>query len=158
MATTACDLYKAVMDKKFKDIDVGTYPGDGVLYPRWQETQYYSNKLRRMVVSKADVTVIVGEEGEPEVETGGGTSLHDVAGWFPNKDFWIPAGTPYSDELVIKKDEKEKRSAYNSSVKGYHYQIECKTRMTILTMRGYLDNMARAAVVRQCEQAASERK
>lgn len=81
--------------------------------------------------------------------------MHDVPGWFPNHDFWIPEGTEYSDELVIKKDAKQKSSFFNPNLKGFHYQIECKTRMTILTMKGYLNNMARAAVVRQCELAKS---
>ena len=107
-----------------------------------------------MVTSKADVDVEIGKEG-PEVVPGGGTSLHDVPGWFPNHDFWIPEGTEYSDELVIKKDAKQKSSFFNPNLKGFHYQIECKTRMTILTMKGYLNNMARAAVVRQCELAKS---
>lgn len=29
MAKTQCDLYRSVMDKSFKSIKVGTYPGDG---------------------------------------------------------------------------------------------------------------------------------
>lgn len=152
MAKTQCDLYRSVMDKSIKKISVGTYPGDGVLDPRWEPSEYYSNKLKRKVISKADVNVEMGDEG-PEVVPGGGTSLHDVAGWFPNHEFWIPEGTDYSDELIIRKDKNPKTSTYNASVTGYHYQIECKSRMTILTMKGYLNNMARAAVVRQCELA-----
>ena len=100
MAKTQCDLYRSVMDKSFKSIKIGTYPGDGVLDPRWEDTEYYSKKLGRMVTSKADVDVEIGKEG-PEVVPGGGTSLHDVPGWFPNHDFWIPEGTDYSDELVV---------------------------------------------------------
>jgi hypothetical protein len=142
------------MDRSFKSIKVGTYPGDGVLDPRWEATEYFSKKLGRKVTSKADVDIQVGK-GEPEVLPGGGTSLHDVPGWFPNHDFWIPEGTEYSDELVIIKDHKQKSSAFNPNLRGFHYQIECKTRMTILTMKGYLNNMARAAVVRQCELANS---
>jgi hypothetical protein len=154
MAKTRCDLYRSVMDKSFKSVKTGTYPGDGVLDPRWVETEYYSKKLGRMVVSKADVDIELGQHG-PEVVPGGGTSLHDVPGWFPNHDFWIPEGTEFSDELVISKDSKEKSSPFNAKLKGFHYQIECKTRMTILTMKGYLNNMARAAVARQCELAKS---
>jgi hypothetical protein len=157
MAKTQCHLYRSVMDKSFKKIKVGTYPGDGVLDPRWEATEYFSKKLDRMVPVKADVTIDIGKE-EPEVVPGGGTSLHNVPGWFPNHDFWIPEGTEYSSELVLRKDAKEKTSPYNPKLKGFHYQIECKTRMTILTMKGYLNNMARAAVVRQCELANSEAK
>jgi len=152
MAKTKCDLYRSVMDKSFKNIQIGIYPGDGVLDPRWMPTEYFSKKLGRNVISPADVVIAMGQN-EPEVLPGGGTSLHDVQKWFPNQDFWIPKGTEYCDELVIKKDKNKKTSPYNPKLEGYHYQIECKTRMTILTMKGYLNNMARAAIVRQCELA-----
>jgi len=66
MAKTQCDLYRSVMDKSFKSIKVGTYPGDGVLDPRWEASEYYSKKLGRMVTSKADVDVAMGQNG-PEV-------------------------------------------------------------------------------------------
>lgn len=49
-------------------------------------------------------------------------------------------------------------SPFNAQLKGYHYQLECKTRMTMTMMKGYLNNMARAAVVRQCELANSAAK
>ena len=96
----------------------------------------------------------MGDSG-PEVSPGGGVSLHNVPGWFPNHDFWIPKGTEYSNELVIKKGAKEKTSPRNPKICGYHYQIEARTRMTIPTMKGYLNNFARAAVVRQCALATS---
>jgi hypothetical protein len=142
------------MNKAFKNITTGIYPGDGVLDPRWERTTYFNKRLGKEEISEPDVEFEVGQDG-PMVVPGGGTSLHDVAGWFPNHDFWIPGGTPYSDELVIIKDSKEKTSRYNPKLKGFHYQIECKTRMTALTMKGYLNNMARAAVARQCELAKS---
>lgn len=149
MATTDTDLYRSVMGNAFKSIKVGFYPGDGVLDPRWEDTQYYSNKLKKMVTSAADVTVEVGKDG-PEVLAGGGTSLHDVAGWFPCKEFWIPEGTEYTDEIRIRKDSKKKTSTSNPQLQGYHYQLEPRTRMTVAAFKGALDNMARAAVVRQC--------
>ena len=152
MAKTTCDLYRSVMDKSFKKIKNGLYPGDGVLDPRWEESEYYSNKLNRMVTIRADVEFEKDKDGL-KVLPGKGTSLHDVPKWFPNHDFWIPEGTEYSDELVIKKDEKKKTSPYNTRLVGHHYQIECKTRMTQVTMQGYLNNMARAAVELQCKLA-----
>lgn len=152
MAKTQCDLYRSVMDRSFKSIKAGTYPGDGVLDPRWEPVEYFSKKLNRNVTSNADVTVAMGKDG-PEVLPEGGTSLHDVPGWFANHEFWIPEGTEYSDELVIAKDARKKTSPFNPKVQGFHYQIECKTRMAIVTMKGYLNNMARAAVVRQCQLA-----
>ncbi|WP_189046195.1 Tse2 family ADP-ribosyltransferase toxin [Aliidongia dinghuensis] len=152
MATTTTNLYRSVMGNAFKSIKVGVYPGDGVLDPRWEETQYFNKRRGEWVTSPADVTIEQGPNG-PEVLEGGGTSLHDVSGWFPSKEFWIPQGTEYSDEIHIRKDAKRKTSPYNQSVSGYHYQLEPKTRMTVLSFKGALDNMARAAVVRQCELA-----
>lgn len=153
MAKTVCNLYRSVMDKSFKNIKVCVYPGDGVLDPRWEPTQYYSKKLSRMVISNADVDVVLGKDNPDVLSNGKGTSLHDVPKWFPNIDFFIPEGTEYSDEILIRKDAKQKISSYNPNLKGFHYQLEPRTRMTVLTFKGYLNNMARAAVVRQCELA-----
>ena len=153
MATTDTDLYRSVMDKNFKSIKVGVYPGDGVLDPRWEATTYFSKKLNRDVISNADVNIVIGGANGPEVEAGGGTSLHDVSGWFPTKEFWIPSGTEYSDEIFIRKDGKQKSCPSNPSLKGYHYQLEPRTRMTVAAFKGALDNMARAAVVQQCRLA-----
>lgn len=154
MATTDTDLYRSVMGGDFKSIKLGVYPGDGVLDPRWESKEYYSNKLKKMVTSQADVTVVTGGKDGPDVLPDGGTSLHDVPGWFPSKEFFIPAGTEYSDEIVrIRKDNKLKTSPYNSRLQGYHYQLEPRIRMTVEAFKGALDNMARAAVARQCEVA-----
>ncbi len=110
MATTDTNLYRSVMGNDFKSIKVGIYPGDGILDPRWQATTYFSKKLNRNVTSNADVNVVMGGANGPEVETDGGTSLHDVPGWFPTREFWIPTGTEYSDEIFIRKDGKQKSS------------------------------------------------
>lgn len=109
--------------------------------------------MAKMVTREADVTVITGGKSGPELESGGGTSLHDVSGWFPSKEFWIPEGTEYSAEILIRKDAKHKSSPYNPQLTGHHYQLEPRTRMTVAAFKGALDNMARAAVVRQCELA-----
>lgn len=154
MATTDTDLYRSVMGGAFKSVKVGTYPGDGILYPRWESTAYFNKKRKQLVTSQADLTVVDGGARGPDVLPDGGTSLHDVPGWFPVKEFWIPEGTEYSSELVnIRKDAKQKTSPTNSKLKGYHFQLEPKTRMTVLAFKGALDNMARAAVARQCELA-----
>ena len=151
MAKTGTNLYRSVMGNKFKKITVGTYPGDGVLDPRWEDEEYFSKKLNRMMISAADVDVVAGKNG-PEVKAGGGTSLHDAAGWFPCKEFWIPEGTDYSDEISIKKDAKKKKNPAQT-VEGTHYQLEPRTQMTVVSFQGALNNMARAAVVRQVELA-----
>ena len=148
MPTTATDLYRSVMGNAFKSIKQGVYPGDGVLDPRWYDTQRWVKKSSSWTTDFADVDIVAGPGG-PEVQTGGGTSLHDVSGWFVGKEFWIPMGTDYSDEILIRKDKKPKVSS-QTQVKGTHYQLEPRTQMTQLSFKGHLDNMARAAVVRQC--------
>ena len=42
MAKTECELYRSVMDRSFKKIKTGVYPGDGVLDPRWEPKEYFS--------------------------------------------------------------------------------------------------------------------
>ena len=107
-------------------------------------------RLREVLVYPgfADVDIVAGPGG-PEVQTGGGTSLHDVSGWYLGKEFWIPVGTDYADEIFIRKDKHPKVSTA-TNVQGTHYQLEPRTQMTLLSFKGHLDNMARAAVVRQC--------
>jgi len=150
MAKTTTHLYRSVMDERFT-ISIGTYPGDGVLDPRWQQTTYIDRKgLTR--TSQADV-VVVGDE----VEAGGGTSLHDVPGWYSAPDFWIPEGTEYSDvDIHIRADKKQTTSPYNRKLSGTHYQFEPKFKMPVLSFQGALNNMARAAIVQQI--AASKTK
>jgi Tse2 ADP-ribosyltransferase toxins len=122
-----------------------------------ESTERFSQKLNKMITIERDLRVVVGDKGDPEVLPGGGTSLHDASGWFPAKDFWIPKGTVYcSEEIYIRRDSKEKTSPHNDKVKGYHYQLEPKTRMTVAAFKGALDNMARAAVVQQCKLAKTE--
>lgn len=151
MATTTTDLFRSIMGDGFKKIKEGVYPGDGVLDPRWTDTQRFVKKTGTWKTDFADVTLVAGVDG-PEVRTGGGTSLHDVSGWFLGREFRIPQGTEYSDEVYIRKDAKLKSSPA-TGVKGYHYQFEPRTQMTVLTFQGHLNNMARAAVARQVELA-----
>lgn len=151
MATTTTNLYRSVMGDGFKKIQEGVYPGDGVLDPRWTDTQRFVKKTGKWKTDFADVTLVMGKDG-PEVETGGGTSLHDVSGWFLGREFWIPPGTPYSDEIFIRKDAERKTSPA-TQVQGHHYQLEPRTQMTMLSFQGHLNNLARAAVARQVELA-----
>ena len=71
------------------------YPGDAVLDPRWKETTYIDRKGATRT-SQADVVATA-----QDVEAGGGTSLHDVPGWYSEPDFWIPEGTEYSDADIF---------------------------------------------------------
>ena len=135
------------MDERFT-IKVGEYPGDGVLDPRWEDSTYVDRKGKTRL-SRADVRVRPGTDG-PEVEAEGGTSLHDVPRWYSAPDFWIPEGTEYSDaDIHVHKDGDIRTSPYNPKLTGFHYQLETKYRMAVVSFRGALNNMARAAVVRQ---------
>jgi hypothetical protein len=44
MATTTTDLFRSIMGDGFKKIKEGVYPGDGVLDPRWTDTQRFVKK------------------------------------------------------------------------------------------------------------------
>lgn len=147
MALTTTELFRSVMGDGFKKIKDGVYPGDGVLDPRWTDTQRFVKKTGKWKTDRADVKIVVGKDG-PEVETGGGTSLHDVSGWYLGREFRIPVGTEYSAEIHIERDDKLK-SSEATGVSGRHYQLEPRTQMTVLAFKGYLNNMARAAVARQ---------
>ena len=105
MAKTTTDLYRSVMDKSFK-IKPEEYPGDGVLYPRWEVQRKELPDGSFRTINK-DVDPEVTARGV-EVLPGGGTSMHDLSGWFNCPDFFIPAGTEYSDEIHIRPDKKAK--------------------------------------------------
>ena len=135
------------MDDRFT-IKVDEYPGDGVLDPRWRDSTCVDRKGNSRL-SRADVVVVPGADG-PEVQAGRGTSLHDVPGWYSFPDFRIPEGTEYSDaDIHIHKDKDLRSSPYNPKLTGLHYQLEPKYQMAVLSFQGALNNMARAAVVRQ---------
>ena len=139
MVKTTINLYRALRNGTLDGpLVTNDQPQVGLLYPRWDK----------------DVTVSVGDT-EPIVETGGGTSLHDVEGWFGFADwryFCIPAETPLPASLVLKKGKKT-RTNKTGDLRGFHYQIEPQNPMTVDALKGALDNLARAAVVRQVELA-----
>jgi hypothetical protein len=59
----------------------------------------------------------------------------------------------YSDEIHIRRDKHAKPHPRRQNVHGRRYQLEPKSRMLVETFKGYLDNMARAAVARQVKLA-----
>jgi len=155
MPKTSTDLYRAIKN--------GTFEGDefvkdgepvaGLLYPRFEASTYIDG-LGMQQVSNADVTVHPLPTGD-EVESGGGTSMFDVDGWFGFghwKYFQVPNGTEYPENLVIKKG-RSKRTNKSGQLSGYHYQIEPKNRMMVSAYKGALDNFARSAVARSVELA-----
>lgn len=152
MANTNVHLYRSLLGEAAKLKIRDGVPDEGMLDPRWIDSQYVDSRTKAVKISRADVRVVMGKS-EPEVlDDGGGTSLHDVPGWFGSREFFIPKGTPYSEEILIVKDDKKKTNP-KGTVSGYHHQLTARTRMTVLTFKGYLDNMARAAAALQVEQA-----
>lgn len=77
MPKTDANLYRAIingsMDGPFV---VDGEPVTGLLYPRFEPSTYVDGKGEQKT-SPADVNVVSGE-----VQTGGGTSMFDVEGWF----------------------------------------------------------------------------
>lgn len=105
MAEMTTDLYRAVFEGTIVgDIVTDGVPATGLLYPRLDK----------------DVTVIVGDV-ESLVQTGGGTSLHDVDGWFEFdkcRYFYIPRDTPIPASLTITKG-KRKRTNQAKTGRGF---------------------------------------
>jgi hypothetical protein len=151
MAITEVTLYRSLTgdDSKLRVRD--GVPDAGMLDPQWEAKSWVDrdgNKKTR----NPDVRILMGSDG-PEVQPDGkGTSLHDVSGWFPTREFVIPAGTTYSDEILIVKDAHKKTNP-KKTVSGFHYMLTARTRLAPVTFKGYLDNMAREAVAMQVRSA-----
>jgi hypothetical protein len=152
MAATDVDLYRALLGEASKLRVRDGVPDPGMLDPRWADSEYVDHRTGLTKISAADVRVVMGKSEPEVVDDGGGTSLHDVSGWFGGREFFIPLGTEYSDEILIVKDGRKKTNP-KGTVSGYHYQLTVRTRMTVQTFKGYLDNMARAAVALHVKQA-----
>jgi hypothetical protein len=161
MAEIECDLYRAIHKdspeaEKLTRLAAGRSgaTADGLLHARVQgDVQTGSDQ--RQFIEGADVTLERSGEDEPwHVLADGGTSMHDVPGWFGYSRwsyFSVPEGTEYcADTLCIKRDKKKKWNR-TRDVSGRHYTIRPKTRMTLDAYFGALDNLARAAVARSVE-------
>jgi Tse2-like ADP-ribosyltransferase toxin len=152
MAKTDVTLYRALLGDAAKLKVRDGVPDPGMLDPRWADSEYVDSRTGEKKISRADVRVVMGKSEFEVLDDGGGTSLHDVSGWFASREFIVPVGTKYSDEILLVKDAKKKTNP-KGTVSGYHYQLTVRTRMTVLTFKGYLDNMARAAAALQVELA-----
>lgn len=151
MPTTDTDLYRAVhKDNISTPFVVKGTPKEGVLEPRWIDSTYISGGVER--TSRADVKYKVNKTtGVREVQTGGGTSMHDAEGMLGFgffKYFFVPNGTEFPDSLVVT-GGGEKTWNKSHTVKAAHYQIEVRVPMTPAAFKGALDNFARNAVARQ---------
>ncbi|KQQ97212.1 hypothetical protein [Massilia sp. Leaf139] len=151
MPTTKTDLFRAMKTGQSDgEFHIEGVARDGLLYPRFEATEYYdADKVKR--VSQADIDIKRNDvSGELEVQTKGGTSLHDKSGWFGHDDwryFQIPNGTDYPEGIVLHKGKGAKQNRART-VRATHYQIEPKIPMTVDAFKGALDTFARAAVVR----------
>lgn len=149
MGKTETNLYRAIIDGTFEgDLIVDGKPVQGVLYPRFEETMYVDQSGVEKT-SPRDLTVHPMASGA-EVDPDGGTSMHDARGFFGFKNwryFAVPEGTEYGECLFIRKSRRIRRN--RQGLEAGHYQIEPRTRMTLEAYKGALDNLARAAVVRQ---------
>lgn len=153
MAETTVTLYRSLMGDASKLRVRNGELDPGMLDPRWETSKYVKDGKTK--ISRADIRIEMGENGPEVVNNGKGTSLHDVSGWFPVRELVIPEGTPYSDEILIVKDDERKKNP-SETVSGFHYMLTARTRMAPMTFKGYLDNMARAAVVQQIKLAAGK--
>lgn len=153
MSKTDRDLYRGVvrgtLDGPFV---VDGKPVEGLLYPRFEASSYVDSAGVEQTSSEDILPRLDRETGEMMCDPGGGTSMHDVEGWFGFgiwRYFHVPHGTDYcADSLYIKRG-KRKRTNKSKTLSGRHYQIEPKNPMTIGAYKGALDNFARSAVARQ---------
>ena len=77
--------------------------------------------------------------------------MHDVPGWFGYAQwsyFYVPGGTEYCDDILYFKPDKNLKWNRSKTVKGRHYTVRPRTRMTLDAYLGALDNLARAAITR----------
>lgn len=156
MATTDVTLYRSLTgdDSKLRVRD--GEPDSGMLDPQW-EAKSWTDKSGKKKTRNPDVRITQGPDGPGVEPNRKGTSLHDVSGWFPTREFVIPAGTTYSDEILIVKDDHPKTNP-KGTVSGFHYMLSARTRMAPVTFKGYLDNMAREAVAMQVRAAQTTTK
>lgn len=159
MATTDKDFYRALNNAEFP----GEFrmepdaPADWI-HPLFRPKKYLDDAgMERTRLP--DVTFAANPEtGQQEVQTGGGTSLFDVPGWFGYdrwKYFHIHQGTNYPENLVITTKGKRKKNR-DKTVTGIHYQIEPRNPMTEDALKGALDIFARNAIVRSIQLAKAK--
>lgn len=158
MAKTEWELFRAIHRSspdcsRLDDLDAGKNgaSSDGLLHARIQGAVQMGSDGRQFVEG-ADLTrERTGEDGPWYVLADGGTSMHDVPGWFGYAEwsyFNVPKGTEYCDDVLFFKPDKNQKWNRSKTVKGRHYTVRPKTRMTLDAYFGALDNLARAAIAR----------
>jgi hypothetical protein len=158
MATTDCDLYRAIHSEspefvKLDDVASGREDatGDGLLHARIAGGIQSGSDGTQFVQGPDVMLQRSGDDAPWYVATDGGTSMHDIPGWFGYTTwnyFCVPEGTEYCGETLFIKRDKKRKWNKTKTVRGRHYTIRPKTRMRLDTYFGALDNLARAAIVR----------
>ena len=153
MPKTTLDLYRSIRKDDFPDGPiVDDHAVAGVLYPTFESTTYVIKRRgqEETRTRRADVTPYT-HKGERVIDPGGGTSLFDRSNTFGRAHWWyfkIPEGTVIPDSLKIR------YTGRNEVYDADHYQIEAAAnRMRVTDYKGALDNLARNAVVKLCQDA-----
>jgi hypothetical protein len=151
MTTTGVALYRRVRKDEFPGGPVvDGHAVSGVLYPSFEDTPLPNGRTRL-----ADIRPERDSAGEEFVNPGAGASLFDRKNRtrFPRNYWWfftLPEGTIIPESLKIVPGEFSTRFGAN------HYQIEpAAQRMSLAAYKGALDNLARNAVVKSCENSPS---
>ncbi|CAD6562118.1 hypothetical protein LMG28727_07656 [Paraburkholderia kirstenboschensis] len=147
MPTTGTNLFRGIQKDQYSDFftEGEQEPKDGLLYPTFQKSYYVDGKGKKQE-RPADMVIKDGK-----VQTGRGVSMFDtegVLGYGRWKYFWVPEGTEYDENLLLD-GPGPKKAIRQGGVAGCHYQFEPKIPLTVASYKGMLDNLARAAVVRQ---------
>lgn len=146
MPNCPVDLWRALHGDDFPEgailPDGSARPG--ILYPLF-ESKTISSPGGRSRTRDADVTVRDGM-----VQTGGGTSLFDRANCFKGKS-WSYFNIP--KDTIVDPNLKIVDTGYNDFFKANHYQIEVEKPMFVAALKGALDNLARAAILKSVENA-----
>lgn len=150
MATLALDLYRSVRKEDFPDgVVVDDHAVTGVLYPAFED-KTYEVKVRGQTETRKRRADLYPKpfRGGQVVDPGGGTSLFDKSGAFGSRHWWyfkLPEGTVIPESLKIR------HTGHNDVYNAEHYQIEVVARMKLEAFKGALDNLARNAVTKACE-------
>lgn len=146
MPVCPADLWRALHSDDFPE--GATFPDGsarpGILYPLF-ERKTLPKPGGGSRIREPDVTVREGM-----VQTGGGTSLFDRPNCFKGKSwryFSIPKDTEVDPNLKIIS------TGYNDFFAAEHYQIEVQKPMFVAALKGALDNLARAAILKSVENA-----
>jgi hypothetical protein len=161
MAKIEYDLFRAINKgtPQFDKLDgvarrIKAASADSLLHSRIQgDTE--TGVDGKQFINAPDVTLERYADDAPwNVLPDGGTSMHDVAGWFGYATwnyFYVPKDTEYCDDTLFIKRDKKKKWNKTKTIKGRHYTIRPKNPMRLDAYLGALDNLARAAVVKAVE-------